>query len=136
MNEIYRDSVGGNAPTWDQLSPFLKQSNIAAADHMCVKLRILLPEDDIHYSSILSPDILSKGYRTYLQVKDTRADEFRRIEHERWSRFHVMNNWSYAEKRDNSKRKHPMLVPFDQLNEENQIKDSFAWDLLEFLSKS
>ena len=46
-----------------------------------------------------------------------------RIEHIRWSRFHYINHWTYAEKRDNTLRKHNMRVPYEKLSESEKAKD-------------
>ena len=48
----------------------------------------------------------------------------------RWMRFHMLNNWQYAPVRNNARRLHPLLVPFDALDEADQIKDDYAWELL------
>ena len=48
-------------------------------------------------------------------------------EHVRWMRYHIMNNWRYAPVRSNEKKQHPLLVPFQQLDLENQLKDEAAW---------
>ena len=55
------------------------------------------------------------------------------IEHIRWNRYHFMNNWDYAEKRDNPNRKHHLLVPFDTLSAVEQEKDADAYIALEEL---
>ena len=55
---------------------------------------------------------------------------YRELEDERWMRFHILNNWQYSEVRNNKERKHPLLVPFDQLDEKTQAKDDYAWLLL------
>ena len=65
-----------------------------------------------------------------------KKDFFRRVEHERWMRFHLMNNWQYSEVRDDRKRLHPSLLPFDRLDEKEQAKDDYAWELLGELARS
>ena len=44
-----------------------------------------------------------------------------------------MNNWQYAEKRDNARRLHHLLLPYDQLSLTDQLKDNYAWELIEKL---
>lgn len=131
MHQIYRDSTGGTAPSWDELNEFLRQSNIAAADHLLVKIRILLDNDNI---SEITVENCHNAYRNYWQNQHLR-DYYRRIEHLRWMRFHSMYNWTYASVRDNPVRKHPMMLPFDALSESEQQKDDYAWDLLKELSE-
>ena len=49
------------------------------------------------------------------------------IEHERWSRFHYIYNWEYAEKRNDADRKHNLLIPFDKLSEEDKVKNEQSY---------
>ena len=44
-----------------------------------------------------------------------------------------MYNWRYAPKRDNSRRFHPLMVPFDDLTLADQAKDDYAWELISSL---
>ena len=62
-------------------------------------------------------------------------EHFRKIEHLRWTRFHVLHNWRYAPLRDNSRREHPLLRPFDALPPAEQAKDDFAWEMLDTLAR-
>lgn len=136
LHRIYQDSVKG-APGWEDLSGFLRRSNIASADHLLMKVRILLgPYEDTFGSAaaVPSPEVLSKAARIYRGLDEEALDRCRRIEHERWMRFHLLNNWQYAPVRDNARRRHPMIVPFDELGRRDQLKDSYAWELIEKLS--
>jgi RyR domain len=47
-------------------------------------------------------------------------------EHELWMDFLMQNGWTYSEKRDNSKRRHHLLVPFDKLPDKEKPKDHQA----------
>lgn len=132
IHEIYRKSTGNTAPVWEELSEFLRQSNIAAADHLLTKIRLLLEDDSI---SAITPEICGKAYSTYRKMLPERQAYFRRIEHLRWARFHVLHNWRYAPQRNNSRREHPLLLPFDALPPEEQAKDDFAWEMLDALAR-
>ena len=52
------------------------------------------------------------------------------MEHRRWLRFYWMYNWDYNPVRDNSLRRHPMILPYRELSLEDQNKDAYAWELL------
>lgn len=128
LHDIYRNANGGCA--WEELRDFARRSNLAAADHIPVKLRLLLPEE-----SFREPD--SRLCRTAADVFDA-ADmaarrRFREIEHIRWMRFHLLHNWRYGPQRSDRDRLHPMLLPFDQLTEAEQAKDDYAWTLIRSL---
>jgi len=127
MNEIYCRTMGGNAPDWRSLSEFSKQSNIAAAEHLLVKVQILLGDD---VRGKITKESYAEAYAKYAEEKSEKADMYRKLEHERWVRFHVLNNWKYGPVRNNAEKIHPLLVPFDNLSLEEQAKDDFAWELL------
>lgn len=134
LNEIYRGSVQGNAPAWNGLSSFARRSNIASAEHLRVKVRMLLGEEAVGEKP-LSAEICKKAYAVFAAADEEQRERYRRIEHLRWMRFHFMNNWRCAEKRNNTARLHPLLVPYERLSRENQLKDDFAWELLRSLSE-
>ena len=128
LNEIYRATAGGSAPTWGELSSFTRRSNIASAEHLGVKARILLGDGE---TDELTPARAARAYAKYRAADEAELTRYLRIEHERWMRFHVLNNWRYAPQRDNSRRLHPMLVPFDSLSPQDQRKDAYGWELLD-----
>ena len=135
LNEIYRSSVQGNAPAWEGLSSFTRRSNIASAEHLRVKVRILLGEAAVGEGP-LTAELCEKAYAVFAAADEAQRERYRRIEHLRWMRFLYMNNWRWAEKRDNAARLHPLLLPYEQLSRENQVKDDFSWELLGSLSKN
>ena len=133
MHEIYRSSTGGTAPAWEDLSEFLQQSNIAAADHLLIKLRLLLGDDSI---ASATKENCAAAFRNYQQLTEEEKEECRRIEHRRWMRFHSLYNWAYGQTRDNAARLHPLMVPYEELSPEEQAKDDYAWELLEKLAQN
>ena len=126
MHNIYAAGAS-NAPRWEDLSDFLQQSNIAAADHLLTKVRILLKDDSI---TALTKDVCAAAYAEYCKSKDSLAETYREIEHLRWMRFHSLYNWQYAPVRDNAARKHSLMVPYSALSPAEQAKDDYAWELI------
>lgn len=135
LHRIYQDSVP-EASDWKNLSGFLRRSNLASADHLLMKVRILLKDSSsvpATQDASLPADILARAALIYRSLDEEGLDFCRRIEHERWMRFHLMNNWQYAEKRDNARRLHPLIRPYDELGYTDQLKDNYAWELIEKL---
>ena len=126
LNEIYNRNAA-KPVAWRELSHFLRQSNIAAADHLIIKLRFLLGDESL---AELTEDKCREAYARYREAYRVNPDLFQEIEHRRWVRFHQMYNWQYAPERDNAMRRHPMLLNYRELSEEEQRKDAYAWELL------
>lgn len=126
MNDIYNE--GAVQPVaWRDLSPFLRQSNIAAADHLIVKARYLLGDDSL---TELTDGDCRRAYARFAELRREQADLLQEMEHRRWVRFHQMYNWQYAPVRDNALRRHPLLVEYKDLSPEEQRKDAYAWEML------
>lgn len=131
LNDIYnKDSE--NPTAWKDLSSFLKQSNITAADHILVKIRYLLNDDSIVE---VTEENCTKAYNEYCSRKDKDADVFQEMEHRRWVRFHQLYNWTFGETKNALLREHPCLVPYAELTEADKQKDAYAWELLGSLAK-
>ncbi|MBP5282590.1 MAG: ion transporter [Lachnospiraceae bacterium] len=126
MNEHYREKTGAGQG-WTELSEFHRQSNIAAADHILTKIRLLLPKENVTQAT---PEYCTMAYEQFRGLSEEQKEACRWIEHKRWVRFHVVNNWGYAEKRDNLLRRHPLLIPYEELSHEEQILDDSAWEIL------
>ena len=126
MNELY-NRYAAHPTAWRDLSEFLRESNIAAADHLPVKVRYLLQDDSL---TSFGPKEYRQAYRHYISRRDAEADLFQEMEHRRWLRFYWMYNWDYNPVRDNSLRRHPMILPYRELSLEDQNKDAYAWELL------
>ena len=130
LHEIYRAQTG-SGPRWQDLNGFTRRSNLASADHLREKIRFLLGDGA---DGTLSPAQCRRAADAFAAASAETRDLCRRMEHERWLRFHLLNNWQYDAVRDNKKRHHPMIVPFDTLSPEDQAKDDYAWELLKDLT--
>lgn len=132
MHEIYRKGASYAVAPWEELSTFLKRSNLAAADHLSVKIRLLLGRDG---PETVTPELCALAYARYKELVATGGGErFWELEHRRWMRFHAIHNWRYAPIRDNDHREHPLMIPYEDLPEKERCKDDYAWRLLAALS--
>lgn len=127
MHAIYQKESGNGIPAWQELSPFLRESNIAAADHLAVKARLLLGTSG---EGKPTREEWKKALALYQAADADLHEKCLKNEHERWMRFHSLYNWQYGEKRDNQKRLHPCMLPWDALSEEEKSRDAYAWTLL------
>ena len=122
LHEAYCRSAGGGDP-WEALSPFLRDSNRAAADHLLTKLRLLLPDDPPARADDASRSLAAAQWRS---AED--REPYRRCEHERWMRFHLLYNWRLGPEKDGARRTHPCLVPYEELPLAEREKDDNAWE--------
>lgn len=96
---------------WSQLSSFLRNSNIAQADHIPVKLCLMGLSEKINF---LSKEEFDEIFHT---MPFERREELAEIEHIRWSRYLYINNWKYSETRSNADKLHPCLLPYTELSD-------------------
>lgn len=126
LNDLY-NKESDKTVAWDDLSDHAKRSNIAAADHMIVKVRYLLDDDSI---TELTEQNCRRAYDMFSSADPEKRDICREMEHRRWVRFHLMYNWTYSAERDDLMRRHPSMLPYSELSEEDKEKDAYAWDML------
>lgn len=56
--------------------------------------------------------------------------------HEVWAKGRVEQGWTYGEERDDTLKKHPCLVPYEDLPEEEKAYDrNTAIETLKFITK-
>ena len=133
MNDLYRRSVTESLD-WDELSDRLKQSKIAVADHLIMKIRLLLNDrtiSDFDYSTFKA------AYDALCEAKKDPAklDVLRRVEHARWVRFYAYYNWKCGKTKDVYKRENPMICEYDDMTENQKAYHDRAWDLIGELAK-
>ena len=129
INEIFCRSVSYPTLSWDELDDFHRESKITAADHILMKIRILLKDERI---ADFTTETVEKAYRKYCETKTDRSvqDMYRRLDHLRWLRFYTFYNWSYGSVRDDVARVHPMLCSYSKLSAEQKKERDAAWELL------
>ena len=133
MNDLYRRSVEESLD-WDELDDQLRQSKIAAADHLIMKIRVLLGDRTI--SSFDRKTFLAAYEVLREAMKDPdRLDMLRRIEHARWVRFYAYCNWRHGTVKDPEKHENPMICEYEELSEDQKAYHDTAWELIEEIAK-
>lgn len=95
---------------WDDLPEQFREDNRLAADCYLLKLR------DI------SARVVS-GRGSSLQLTQPELEDLSRAEHDRWMVAKLGSGWSYGVNRDDARRLHPDIVPYDQLSEATRDLD-------------
>lgn len=133
INDLFCKSVSYPTLGWEDLDTIHRESKIAAADHILMKIRILLQDETI---TAITPEIIRQAYKVYSENKKSESmkDMYRRIDHSRWLRFYTFYNWSYGSTRDDTARQHPMLCPYQELTADQKRERDAAWELLSQLA--
>jgi hypothetical protein len=105
-------SSGVASVAWDDLPENLRHANRAAADHMVVKLARI-------GCGIVPATTTDFGFR------EDEIGRLARIEHRRWWSDRLLRGWRPGP-RDNARRLHPDMIPFETLSAETQEKDRDA----------
>jgi len=123
IHDYYRDTIAaqGRDPAreaagqpWEWLPNSYRQANRHQADHFWAKLAVIdcraVPEELVE-SFTMSP----------LEV-----EQLALIEHQRWAADRYLDGWSYGAVRDNLRKHHPQLIPYEELPEAMKDLDRFA----------
>lgn len=120
---------------WDNLDSFTKGSNYSAAMHDIQKYNLLLK-----HGMNVSGMSIHDNEQAYDQLPQVIRDNLQGIEHIRWSRYHLLNNWRPADKaiiidgvekrKDPVNRLHADLVPYYKLPNDEKEKDAFFYRTL------
>jgi hypothetical protein len=98
---------------WHAIDEDVRQSNRERADHVIYLLGRLGYVIDEARNEALSPVSFNKDV----------LEQLARLEHMRWTAERRLAWWSFGAIRDNALRRHPLLVPYDALEEEEKEKD-------------
>jgi hypothetical protein len=112
----YAGKTGAGTP-WDTLSETYRRANRRAAWHLAQKLWTLglsIPDDPsllgtvdpVTYDNVIKPLAASTA-------EDDTMRRLARLEHERWCADRRLDGWEHGEVRDDTRRRHPSLVSFD-----------------------
>jgi serine phosphatase RsbU (regulator of sigma subunit) len=113
---FFNSGKSGNqyAVDFDDLSAEIKYSNIDNATHIPTKLL------SIGYK--IRP--VKKGFKPYaLHLNEEEIETMARVEHMRWSWEKRLNGWISGNIKDEVKKTHPSLIPYEQLSESEKEKD-------------
>ena len=109
------DTPAANAAlrAWKDLPEDLREANRAQVADIPNKLQMLGCE--------LAP---AHGLRASdLQISDAQLESLAMREHARWMRERQRCGWTYAPQRDEARKRHPLLIPWEQLSAAEQEKD-------------
>ena len=98
---------------WHAIDEDVRQSNRERADHAIYLLGRLGYVIDEARNEAPSPVAFNKDV----------LEQLARLEHMRWTAERRLAWWSFGAIRDNALRRHPLLVPYDALEEDEKEKD-------------
>jgi class 3 adenylate cyclase len=98
---------------WDELSEDLRDANRAQVADIPNKLRALGLE-------LAAGDGVRPGD---IAITDAQMEEMAIREHERWMADRMRHDWTWAPVRDNARKHHPLLIPWERLSEVEKEKD-------------
>jgi hypothetical protein len=109
------NAVGNEKPAfrpWEELDEAYRDNNRFAADHLGVKIRAagLCPDD---------PELESK----WDDLAPATSEEISHMEHNRWAAQLYLAGWTFSPSRDDTKRLHPNLVGYSELDEPTREYD-------------
>ncbi len=116
LNWLHRQGSASIDPDddFDNLPEEVRQSNLDNAYHIPAKLLA------IGYK--IRP--ARKGFKSLvLHLDDQEVEAVAKVEHIRWCWDKILNGWIYGKERDNKKKTHPSIVPYEDLSEQEREKD-------------
>jgi len=116
LSWIHRQTEPGktNSVNFDDLPEEIKRSNLDNAFHIPTKL--------LSIGFRIRP--VRKGYQAaVLHLNDHEIENMARVEHIRWCWDKILNGWFFGKIRDDRKKLHPSIIPYDELPEPEKDKD-------------
>jgi len=111
---VYPGDQGQFFMEFDDLPEDIKFSNIDNAYHIATKLL------SIGYR--IKP--VKAGFEAFtLRLNEVEIETMAKVEHDRWSWDKRLNGWIFGNIKDNLKKTHPGLIPYEDLNESEKEKD-------------
>jgi hypothetical protein len=119
-NQLARraDPSSPSLAPWIALDEDLRNSNRAFAYGIPEKMRAI--------GCIVVPTTLVELQDAATIFTPDELETLARQEHDRWMRDRIADGWSYGETRDDARKLHPSLVPYEELSEDEREKDRDA----------
>jgi len=123
IHEHYCDSIAaqGRDPNeepagrpWENLESSYRDASRRQADHLDAKL-----------ASIDCRAVREELVETFT-FAPLEAERLAIIEHKRWAADRYLDGWAYAPVRDNARKHHPQLIPYEDLSDPMKDLDRFA----------
>lgn len=111
-------ATGEGAAPWPKLKETYRRANTRAADHLPAKLFTLGLDPRIaDDKALLTPEVRQRLASLATVERPTPdLERLSRIEHERWMIDRKLDGWRFGEVRDNTRRIHPLLRPWEDLD--------------------
>ena len=111
---------------WEQLPDEIRNRNRAQADHLWVKLRSLNAEMVPIHEAGEPIDITS----------DPRFEALSKTEHHRWNAYMLTTSWRPGAVRNDIRKIHPDIIPYEELTELKKIYDRNTLKNIHTLAKA
>lgn len=128
LHEAYRLRINGISGKKDldvpleALPPDMQAANIAQALRIPENLRLvnlcLVPGEKILARNLVAARTPDEEPLRQLLAKPEIIELLAEAEHNGWMVERMLNGWTYARIRDNQKKKHNLLIPYNQLSDE------------------
>ena len=112
---------------FNNLDEDIKLSNIDNAYHISTKLLSIGYIIQDRYDADIETPLLA--------LNEFEIETMARIEHDRWCWERRLSGWTYSDIRDNNRKLHNCLVPYDELDEAEKEKDRIMVRLIPYLLK-
>ena len=106
---------------WEDLSDEQRKPSISLADHAEIKKRFIMSETGQKEGSSINAKL----------VDESVMEALCRMEHNRWMSTLKMMGWNYGSKRNDDKKIHNNLVPYDELDADAKSFDNTMIDNLQ-----
>lgn len=121
--------------SWKKLNAFTRGSNFATAIHDPIK-KLLLFNNGLDVTGLTA----AENNEQYGKLNDAVRNSLQEIEHIRWSRYHLLNNWKKPEAdividgvkkaKDPENKLHCNLVAYNDLPSQDKVKDAYYYQTL------